>query len=164
MWCAVTFAALAAARLALAEPEPQLTLDTINPSVIKMEYAVRGELLDRAVQLEKQLNDPEAEKLPFESIVRCNIGNPQALRQRPLSFGREVLSLVMNPDLLEREVVSDVYSADVIARARAYSAAVPSVGAYTDSQGVPLVRREVAEFIAARDGLPAPRQWRQELE
>ena len=73
----VTFAALAAARLALAEPEPQLTLDTINPTVVKMEYAVRGELLDRAVQLEKQLNDPEAEKLPFESIVRCNIGNPQ---------------------------------------------------------------------------------------
>ena len=119
MWCAVTFAALAAARLALAEPEPQLTLDTINPSVIKMEYAVRGELLDRAVQLEKQLNDPEAEKLPFESIVRCNIGNPQALRQRPLSFGREVLALVMNPELLEREVVSELYAPDVIARARA---------------------------------------------
>ena len=84
----VTFAALAAARVALAEPEPQLTLDTINPSVIKMEYAVRGELLDRAVQLEKQLNDPEAEKLPFESIVRCNIGNPQVSARVSLARAR----------------------------------------------------------------------------
>ena len=32
-----------------------LTLDTINPNVLTMEYAVRGPLVIRAVELEKEL-------------------------------------------------------------------------------------------------------------
>ena len=83
--------------------------------------------------------------------MRCNIGNPQALGQRPLSFVRQTLSLVMNPELLEDKV----YAPDVRERAMEYLRSVPSAGAYSDSQGIGLVRQHVAEFIAARDGFPA---------
>ena len=54
----------------------------------------------------------------------------------------------MNPELLETSLPT--YPADVVARARSYVSAVPSVGAYSDSQGVPLVREHVAQFIAER--------------
>ena len=129
---------------------------TLNPSVVAARYAVRGALLARAMELEKE----------GRAIIRCNIGNPQALGQRPISFTRQVLSLVMNPELVAAMGASAgsladkrraaaaklLYPEDVVARAQAYLDAVPSVGAYSDSQGVPLVRREVAKFITKRDG------------
>jgi alanine transaminase len=87
--------------------------------------------------------------------VRCNIGNPQAVGQTPLSHVRQTLSLIMNPALLDEPAVQALYPADVIERARAYAEAVPSVGAYSDSQGVKLVREQCAAFISARDGHPA---------
>ena len=128
-----------------------LTIDRVNPHVIAAQYAVRGRLLVRAGELEAELK--AGATLPFERVVKCNIGNPQALGQKPLSFVRRTLSLVMNPELLKARLPS--YPADVVARAKAYIGAVPSVGAYSDSQGVPLVREHVAEFIAARDGFPS---------
>ena len=48
----------------------------------------------------------EGEELPFDEIISCNIGNPQALGQKPLSFNREVLSLITNPSLLEHPSVT----------------------------------------------------------
>jgi len=128
-----------------------LTLDGVSPTVKAAEYAVRGRLLDRSVELSALL--AAGASLPFSQIVRCNIGNPQALGQKPLSFVRRVLSLLMNPELLEAP--PPAYPADVIARAKLYAAAVPSVGAYSDSQGIAVVREHVAEFIASRDGFPS---------
>ena len=136
-----------------------LNIEDINPHVKAAQYAVRGRLLDRAGQLEAQLR--EGVQLPFERIVKCNIGNPQALGQKPLSFVRRTLSLLLNPELLNESLSS--YPADVVERARAYKGAVPSVGAYSDSQGVTLVREHVAEFISERDGHPAARLLRRAL-
>ena len=101
-----------------------LSLESVNPLLLKMEYAVRGRLLTRAGELEAELLAGKA--LPFKKIIRCNIGNPQALGQKPLSFVRQVLSLVMNPDLLREDSIRQLYPADVLARAAEY--AVGSVG------------------------------------
>jgi len=76
-----------------------LSPESINPLVLQASYAVRGPVLDAAMQLEKRLK--AGEKLPFDRLVECNIGNPHALRQPPLSFVRQVLSLVLNPSLIE---------------------------------------------------------------
>lgn len=127
-----------------------MQVDSLNQLVVKAEYAVRGRLLDRAKELELQLAN--GEPLPFKRIVRCNIGNPQAVGQKPLTFVRQTLSVLMNPALLEMDIG---YPADVLERSKAYLASVPSAGAYSDSQGVHLIRQHVAEFIAARDGYPA---------
>ena len=121
---------------------------------------MRGRILDRALQLEKE----------GRQVVKCNIGNPQALGQRPLTFARQTLSLLMYPELLAiasartpwwrklfapARVAPPLFPADVVARAVEYNDDVPSIGAYSESQGVAVVRRDVAAFIAARDGHPA---------
>lgn len=72
-----------------------LTIDTINPQVKKVEYAVRGELSNRAGKYADMLSQGkgEANHLPFESVVTANIGNPQQqphLAQKPLTFWRQV--------------------------------------------------------------------------
>ena len=136
----------------VAPDTPALSIDKINPHVRMAEYAVRGRLLARAEEIEAQLR--AGEPFPFTRTVKCNIGNPQALGQRPITFARQTLSLIVNPELLDISGQLG-YPSDVIDRARLFIEAVPSVGAYSDSQGIQLVRQHVAEFITARDGYPA---------
>ena len=130
-----------------------ITIDDCNPLVRKAEYAVRGRLLTRSKELEAELK--AGATLPFQQIVRCNIGNPQALGQPPLSYVRQTLALLMDRSLIDSPEVAALYKPDILDRARAYSGAVASVGAYSDSQGIALVRQHVSDFIAARDGFPA---------
>jgi aspartate/methionine/tyrosine aminotransferase len=90
------------------------------------------------------------EKFPFENVVFCNIGNPQSVGNPPISFIRQVCAAVDHPELMEHP---GLFPADVIARSKAYlKSANGSVGAYSMSQGLPLVRNEVAEYITNRDG------------
>lgn len=131
-------------------PAPQFALRDINPRVIAAEYAVRGLIPNRAEELRTVLQVGK-HALPFDKIVSANIGNPQQLQQKPLSFYREVLSILQSPELLE----SDLFAADVKERAQALLAAVGSAGAYSHSQGVVKVRESVARFITERDGVIA---------
>ena len=122
---------------------------TINSSVVAASYAVRGPIVARSMELDKQLKS--GYPLPFDKIISCNIGNPQALEQKNLTFIRDVLSLVMNPGLADRTT----FPPDVVDRAKKYLGAIPNAGAYTESQGISVVREEVAQFLADRDGYPA---------
>jgi alanine transaminase len=96
--------------------------------------------------------------LPCPTFLQyCNIGNPQELEQPPITFFRQVLALCNWPDLLRPEHaahVSALFPPDAVARARHYMRATGAggMGAYTHSQGIPEVRREVAASLAARDG------------
>jgi hypothetical protein len=62
----------------------------MNEHIKNVEYAVRGELAIKAETLKKQLSQPN--KLPFNTIVNCNIGNPQQLQQKPITFFRQVMT------------------------------------------------------------------------
>jgi alanine transaminase len=120
---------------------------TINRLVKAASYAVRGKIVARSAELQKQLTaDPSS--LPFKKIISCNIGNPHALNQKPISFVRDVLSLVVNPSLKERVP----FAPDVINRANRYLGDIPGLGAYTESQGLASVRADVASFLQERDG------------
>jgi len=133
-----------------------LTAHNMNPKVRKAEYAVRGELAIRSEALKIELAN--GANLPFSRVVGCNIGNPQALDQKPITFFRQVASLVEYPALLQEEnaeVVSKLYPSDAIARAKLLLNSIGSVGAYSHSQGIPHIRNNVAQFIAERDGYPA---------
>lgn len=133
-------------------PVSALSAEDINPRLVQAEYAVRGPVLDLAKELKEQLKEP-AHNLPFNELIFCNIGNPQALGQKPLSFTREVLSLMQMPSLLNSEHVDSLFSEPAQSRAREYLSELKSgVGAYSDSQGYEFVRRDVASFITARDG------------
>lgn len=127
----------------------QLTKDTMNPNIIKAEYAVRGLLVQTAEKYQKQLD--EGVKLPFNKLIACNIGNPQALQQEPITFHRQVAALVNVPGLIEHPEVGNLFPADAIARAKKYKGNF-APGAYSHSKGVPILRQEVADFITERDG------------
>ncbi len=84
------------------------------------------------------------------------MGNPHALGGRPITFVRQVLALCAAPFLLDNPAVGQLFPSDAIARARQLLASFKGgVGAYTDSRGNPLVRKEVARFIEKRDGVPS---------
>ncbi|ORY45101.1 PLP-dependent transferase [Rhizoclosmatium globosum] len=134
-----------------------LRLDTISADMVKVEYAVRGEIAIRAEELRKQLTTQPG-SLPFKQITNCNIGNPQQLQQKPITFFRQVASLVDYPDLLQEDklpITKQLFATDAVERAKTYLGAIGSAGAYSHSQGIPAVRKEVAAFIEARDGYPA---------
>ena len=134
------------------------TLDksNINPNVLNAQYAVRGELAIRAEELRTQLKkSPEAKTdLGFDSVIHANIGNPQQLDQKPITFFRQVVSLCEYPDLLEpenRKATEQLFPADAIERAESLLSEIGSVGAYTQSQGIPQVRQHIADYITRRD-------------
>ncbi|KAI9204985.1 pyridoxal phosphate-dependent transferase [Polychytrium aggregatum] len=135
-----------------------LQVSKLNPNVVNVEYAVRGELAIRAEQLKEQLASTPG-SLPFKTITNCNIGNPQQLEQKPITFFRQVASLVDYPDLLKPEnaqITSQLFKPDAVDRARTLLAAMGgSSGAYSHSKGIPLIRKHVADFIEERDGYPA---------
>ena len=136
---------------------------TINANIAEMEYAVRGAIPQRAAELTRQ---------GIETIP-CNIGNPQAFGQQPISYYREVLSFLEVPHKLTRErilsrlfrrnpeafedlndgdfasdYVLDVCN-DILSRLRT------GLGAYTESKGPHFIREAIAEYIDRRDGVSA---------
>ncbi|TVU13173.1 hypothetical protein EJB05_40705 [Eragrostis curvula] len=123
-----------------------LDYDQLNENVKKVQYAVRGELYLRASELQKE----------GKRIIFTNVGNPHALGQKPLTFPRQVVALCQAPFLLDDPNVGLIFPADAIARAKHYLAMAPGgLGAYSDSRGIPGIRKEVAEFIQRRDGYPS---------
>lgn len=65
-----------------------LTPATMNKAVQDAQYAVRGAIPLRADELRDALD--AGETLPFKHVLNCNIGNPQQLGQKPLTFLRQV--------------------------------------------------------------------------
>uniref|UniRef100_A0A803TC30 Alanine aminotransferase 1 n=2 Tax=Anolis carolinensis TaxID=28377 RepID=A0A803TC30_ANOCA len=125
-----------------------LTLESMNPCVKRVEYAVRGPIVTRAVQLEKELQ--QGVKKPFSEVIRVNVGDAQAMGQKPITFFRQVSALCMYPDLLK----DPNFPEDAKEKARRLLAACggDSIGAYSASPGIDLIRQDVARFIERRDG------------
>uniref|UniRef100_A0A2N9G9I1 alanine transaminase n=1 Tax=Fagus sylvatica TaxID=28930 RepID=A0A2N9G9I1_FAGSY len=133
-----------------------VTLDTINPKVLKCEYAVRGEIVTLAQRLQQELQVKPGSH-PFDEILYCNIGNPQSLGQQPITFFREVLALCDHPSILDKSETQGLFSADAIERAWQILDQIPgrATGAYSHSQGIKGLRDTIAAGIEARDGFPA---------
>ena len=117
-------------------------LQDIGKEVRDTQYAVRGEIVVRAAELERQGRE----------IIYCNIGNPQALGQKPITWIRQALALSEYPELIDQ--CGSFFPADVVATARLIvKESQHGLGAYTDSKGMRFVRTEVARFIHERDGV-----------
>ncbi len=121
-----------------------IQLKDIGQAVLRTEYAVRGPIVARAQELERQGRE----------IIYCNIGNPQALEQKPLTYLRQVLAVCQYPDLIQRG--AGLFPSDVLETAgRILKGTGHGLGAYSDSKGVRFVREAVADFIRERDGFDA---------
>ena len=76
----------------------------------------------------------------------------QQLHQKPITFVRQVLSLVTYPEL-ENLVPKGTFPSDVLERAHKLVEANPGgSGAYSASKGIPVICQDVADFITRRDG------------
>ena len=145
----------------------QLTLESMSQSLRKMEYAVRGKVVIAADQINDELQgiSPKTKDYPFDHMVYTNIGNPQSVGQKPLTWPRQVLALTDLPDAagIDHPDAPKLFPPDAIQRAREIKQALRdghgSTGAYTHSKGVKAFRDDVAAFIQQRDdGVPADSQ------
>lgn len=68
-----------------------LTIDDLNPAVLNVQYAVRGELAIKSEEHRETLLKPD-HGLPFSKVISSNIGNPQqkGLDQPAITFTRQV--------------------------------------------------------------------------
>jgi aspartate/methionine/tyrosine aminotransferase len=124
----------------------------VNQNIIDLEYAVRGPIPQRAAKLKQQ----------GKKIIPCNIGNPQALGQKPMTFYREVLSLLENPNIVEREKYlsfnpinnfNNISKHAINVSEKLLTNMETGLGAYTDSKGQYFIREAVASFIDKRDNI-----------
>ncbi|KHN72520.1 Alanine aminotransferase 2 [Toxocara canis] len=115
-----------------------------------MEFAVRGPIVIRGGQIEKDLQ--KGAKKPFNSVVKANIGDAHDMGQKPITFIRQVLACCAYPALLQSMAIP----ADVKKRAEEilHDCGGRSVGAYTPSPGIECIRKHCAEYITRRDGIP----------
>ncbi|MBI4911379.1 MAG: aminotransferase class I/II-fold pyridoxal phosphate-dependent enzyme [Acidobacteria bacterium] len=121
-----------------------IQLKDLAPPVLETEYAVRGPIVARAQELERSGRE----------IIYCNIGNPQALQQKPLTYLRQLLALCQCPELIEQ--APGLFPPDLRETARrVLKGTQHGLGAYSDSKGVRFIREAVAAFIEERDGIPA---------
>lgn len=128
-----------------------ITLDNMNANLIAMEYAVRGPIVIRAGEIERDLK--AGKKYNFTEVIRANIGDCHAVGQVPLTFFRQVIAACALPELMN----GGTLPADVTSRAKDILnyCGGKSVGAYSDSAGVEIIRRHVADYISERDGVQA---------
>ena len=124
----------------------------VNQNISDLEYAVRGPIPQRAAKLKQQ----------GKRIISCNIGNPQALGQKPITFYREVLSLLENPNIINREKYlsqnpiskfENISNHAINVSEQLLATMETGLGAYTDSKGQYFIRESVAKFIDKRDNI-----------
>lgn len=124
-----------------------LELDNINQNIRKLEYAVRGPLVIRAGQINKELSS--GVKKPFSSVISANIGDCQAMNQKPITFFRQMIACATDTRLLSSpDVPNDVK--ERVQEILSYCGG-KSVGAYSDSCGIEVIRKHIAQYIEDRD-------------
>ncbi|WBW75451.1 alanine aminotransferase Alt1 [Schizosaccharomyces osmophilus] len=134
-------------------PNAFSNVSNLNQQVLKVNYAVRGPLTVLAEKIQNDLLE-NRDAYPFQDIIYANIGNPHQFGQLPITFLRQVLSICQYPALLNHTHepwFKNIYPSDVVERAGLLLKDTGGVGAYSDSQGIPIVRKHVAEYIQERD-------------
>jgi len=134
-----------------------LTIDSMNERVKAVQYAVRGPIVIRAGEIENQLKAGSTE-FPFDEVIKCNIGDAHAMQQKPITYLRQVVCGTVNPELMadaSGENNNGVIPSDASEQAKRILASCGggSVGAYSNSTGVPVIRADVARYIEKRDGI-----------
>lgn len=119
-----------------------IQMKDLGKAVIETQYAVRGAIVAKANELEKQ----------GKEIIYCNIGNPQSLGQKPMTYVRQLLALCEYPALMD--LAPSLFPADIIETAKAIlKGSKHGLGAYSESRGIRFIREAVADFILRRDGV-----------
>ncbi|XP_056612342.1 alanine aminotransferase 2 [Triplophysa dalaica] len=132
--------------------EKILSMETLNPHVKAVEYAVRGPIVIKAGEIERCLE--EGVTKPFSEVIKANIGDAHAMGQQPITFLRQVVALCTFPELMD----GPSFPEDAKWRARRIlqGCGGNSLGSYSASQGIEHIRKDIAAYIEQRDdGVPS---------
>ncbi|XP_068698507.1 alanine aminotransferase 2-like [Montipora foliosa] len=127
-----------------------LTDDNINPAFKRVKYGIRGWLEDRTYKIKQELAMGEIK--PFSEVL-IHTGNPQGMGQPPITFFRQVLALILYPDLQD----DPKFPQDAKDRAKKIlnDTIGHTISSYSSTQGIGTLRQDVADYITRRDGYPA---------
>ena len=137
--------------------DKRLTEETMSQNLRGMEYAVRGEVVAAADDLQQELEDNPDAFPNFDEILYTNVGNPHSVGQKSLTWPREVMALCNLPDetgIMNPEI-HKIFNEDVITRVREIrkdDMDGKGTGSYSHSQGHPWFREDIAAFLKERDG------------
>ncbi|CAF2626062.1 unnamed protein product [Rotaria sp. Silwood2] len=110
-----------------------LTIEKLNPLVKEVEYAVRGPILIRAGEIEKQLKGNH--NFPFDRVIRANIGNCHASGNHVhITYIRQFVAGCTYPEVMK----SPDFPSDI-----------------KKTQGIITIREDIANYIQQRDGYPS---------
>lgn len=124
-----------------------LNKETMNQQILKMQFAVKGAVLLRA--LKHKADMAKGEKKVFPELIYTNQGDCHAMGQKPITFLRQVLAGCTYPTLLK----GCLFPEDVKERANLILDACENqtMGSSTHSQGIYIVRKHLAEYMTKRD-------------
>jgi len=133
---------------------PVLSTENMNPAIKEVQYAVRGPIVARAVEIETDIAKNGSDNYNFDQVVKCNIGDAHAMGQQPITFIRQVIAGTISPEIipnLPESVQKKCH--EILAGCGGKSA-----GAYSNSAGIELIRKNIASYIEKRDG-GVPCNW-----
>lgn len=124
-----------------------LSSDSMNQSIKKVSYAVRGPIVVRALEIENDLKQNPS-NYNFSEVIKCNIGDCHATGQEPITFMRQVLAGLCHPD------IAHTFPNDIQERVKYLrdGCGGRSIGAYSNSAGLNCIRDNIANYINERDG------------
>ncbi|XP_030218919.1 alanine aminotransferase 2-like isoform X2 [Gadus morhua] len=123
----------------------------VNPLVRNIRALKRGALVRQAVRIEEEIK--QGMKKPYNEVIDVSRDNPHATGMKPMSFSRQVIASCIYPELID----SDKMPLDVRERAKTLLECIGgSVGCYSDTIGIPIMRDSVSDFLTRRDeGVPS---------
>lgn len=125
-----------------------LSTANMNPCIKEIHYAVRGPIVDRALEIEAEIKEGN-HNYDFNEVIKCNIGDCHAMGQQPITLIRQVLAGMLDTSLISS------YPNDVQKRVKYLLNACggESIGSYSASAGLPVIRKHISEYIEKRDNV-----------
>ena len=140
---------------------------TINPNLIKAEYAVRGYIPTLAGKLKEELAaNPSAYK--FKEIVELNIGNPLIFNTNPIWVLRELVAAQFDHGMFKKHIAESQNDSELFRLLKTEGVTKTEFNNFQlelrrrmelpnarNMGGFDGVKLEVARMIGNRDGIPA---------
>jgi len=103
--------------------------NAISDNIKECEYAVRGAIPMMGDKMRKRIKNGD-QSFPFKKITALNVGNPQAVGQGFIQYNRDILSGLLNPNVLN----SDILNVDAKERIKLMNSLFSTpIGAYTSN-------------------------------
>lgn len=126
-----------------------ININTINPNLLHINYAIGGEIETRAAQISSDLL-LHPNRYPFKSLCETHKANPKLYGFPSFSFYRQVLSILLNPS----EIKNPSIPIDIRSRAKFYLSQIDNnIGSLSPASGYGFIRQNVAKFINKQSGM-----------